>query len=538
MRRSPLRKALKPVFNLPLIRGWTRGGAAAADYDAVIVGSGGGGMAAGARLSLEGRRVLVIERNDKTGGYMTNFRKGDYFFEVSMHSLDGFNEGWFNREMFRKLGILHRVKPIRMDPMYRAVYPDEILDVPAGADPYMALLKDKFPHEREGIDRFFKALDKIEIATRCAMHFSSREYALGIFRTAMNVRALATFARYWKSTLTEMLDEYVRDPGLIAMITQLTGLLSDAPDKISGLVFAAALNQYHKGGYYYFEGDGEGGGSRAVIKALESVIRENGGEILLNTPVTRILVEDGEARAVETEDGRQYSCRYVISNANAPDTIHRLVGRAHFPKRYLSKLDRMVPGLSCFVVYLGVDRDYRSFFPKGSHVILQNVGWDTLESYRYIRQGDVERMPFAFLNFSCVDKVAPEGKNVLNITTVMPYDWNNGWHYDDKDKYEALKTETAMTLVKRAEKIVPGLSEHIEVMEVMTPKSLEAYSLNPRGAILGWDNTVEQSMMKRLPQETAVDNLYLAGAWTFPAGGQSSVLISGLVAAEKILARM
>jgi len=318
----------------------------------------------------------------------------------------------------------------------------------------------------------------------------------------------------------------------------LTGLLSDAPGKISGLVFAAALNQYHKGGYYYFRGDGEGGGSRAVIRALESVIKENGGEIVLNTFVTRIIVEDGEAKAVETEEGRKYSCRYVISNANAPQTVNKLVGRTYFPKKYLSKLDKMVPGLSCFVVYLGVDCDYRSYFPKGSHVILQNVSWDALESYKYIREGDVDRMPFAFLNFSCVDTVAPEGKNVLNITTVMPYDWNNGWHYDNKEKYEALKKETAMKLVKRAEKIIPGLSDHIEVMEVMTPKSLEAYSLNPRGAILGWDNTVDQSMLNRLPQETPVDNLYLAGAWTFPAGGQSTVLVSGLVAAEKILHRM
>jgi all-trans-retinol 13,14-reductase len=538
MNKSLIEKMLKPVFRLPLIRGLNDGGESAVDYDVIIVGSGGGGMAAGARLSLEGKRVLVIERNDKTGGYMTNFKKGDYFFEVSMHSLDGFNEGWFNREMFRKLGIFNRMKPIMMDPMYRALYPDETLEIPASVNKYIAMLKDKFPHEREGIDRFFKALDKIEIATECGMHFSNREYAAGLFKTVMHLGALATFGRYWKSTLTEILDEYVHDKKLISMITQLTGLLSDAPGKISGLVFAAALNQYHKGGYYYFTGDGEGGGSRAVIRALESVIKENGGEIVLNTLVTRITVEDGEAKAVETEDGRKYSCRYVISNANAPQTVNRLVGRAYFPKKYLSKLDKMVPGLSCFVVYLGVDCDYRSYFPKGSHVILQNVSWDALESYKYIREGDVDRMPFAFLNFSCVDTVAPEGKNVLNITTVMPYDWKDGWHYDNKEKYEALKKETAMKLVKRAEKIIPGLSDHIEVMEVMTPKSLEAYSLNPRGAILGWDNTVDQSMLNRLPQETPVDNLYLAGAWTFPAGGQSTVLVSGLVAAEKILRRM
>jgi len=66
---------------------------------------------------------------------------------------------------------------------------------------------------------------------------------------------------------------------------------------------------------------------------------------------------------------------------------------------------------------------------------------------------------------------------------------------------------------------------------------MERYSLNPRGTIFGWNNTPEQSMMNRLPQETPIDNLYLAGAWTFPGGGQSAVLVSGLGAAKLILHR-
>jgi len=120
----------------------------------------------------------------------------------------------------------------------------------------------------------------------------------------------------------------------------------------------------------------------------------------------------------------------------------------------------------------------------------------------------------------------------------MPYDWHNGWEYNDKAKYEALKKETAMKLVKRAEKILPDLTKYIEVMEIFTPKTLEAYTLNYKGAILGWDNDVDQVMMNRLPQETAIPNVFLAGAWTFPSGGQSTVLVSGMMAADKILGDM
>jgi phytoene dehydrogenase-like protein len=64
---------------------------------------------------------------------------------------------------------------------------------------------------------------------------------------------------------------------------------------------------------------------------------------------------------------------------------------------------------------------------------------------------------------------------------------------------------------------------------------MEHYTLNPKGAVYGWANTVDQTAFNRLPQETPIQNLFLAGAWTQPGPGQSQVMLSGLNAAEKIL---
>ena len=127
---------------------------------------------------------------------------------------------------------------------------------------------------------------------------------------------------------------------------------------------------------------------------------------------------------------------------------------------------------------------------------------------------------------------------MICLATIMPYDYKGDCYESESyEKYTALKEEEAMKLVKRSERYLPGLSSHIEVMEVGSPRTMEHYTLNPKGTIFGWDNTPEQSMMNRLPQETPIDNLYLAGAWTFPGGGQSAVLASGLSAAKLILAR-
>jgi phytoene dehydrogenase-like protein len=72
-------------------------------------------------------------------------------------------------------------------------------------------------------------------------------------------------------------------------------------------------------------------------------------------------------------------------------------------------------------------------------------------------------------------------------------------------------------------------------MEVGTPLTMEGFTMNPAGTIYGWDAVPEQSMQRRLPQQTPVDNLLLAGAWTFPGCGQSAVLVSGSLAADAIL---
>ena len=62
-------------------------------YDAIVIGAGGGGLAAASKLALGGMKVLVIEQHSKVGGYMGNFERGDYTFEISLHAMDGLDPG-------------------------------------------------------------------------------------------------------------------------------------------------------------------------------------------------------------------------------------------------------------------------------------------------------------------------------------------------------------------------------------------------------------------------------------------------------------
>jgi prolycopene isomerase len=128
---------------------------------------------------------------------------------------------------------------------------------------------------------------------------------------------------------------------------------------------------------------------------------------------------------------------------------------------------------------------------------------------------------------------SPEGKNTLSIMVLQGYDHWKEYEADyfkgKKTAYRAEKERMADILIKKVEgTLLPGLSSAIEVKEIATPLTNVRYTGNYRGAIYGWDQTLNNSGQSRLPHRTPIKNLYLSGAWTSPGHGYGAVIGSGL----------
>lgn len=495
-------------------------------FDVVVIGAGGGGLSTAAALSRAGKRVVVLEKHNRVGGYMSNFERGGYRFEVSLHAFDGLDSGGPNVPVFQALGIDKKVQPLRGTTMYRSVYPDLDIDVPADVDQYQAKLREWFPAESEGIDRLFADTAVFDtIITRMSEGMSDPS-------KLPSPAEMDLFFKYANQNLSEFLSAYLHDQRLVQVWTQLAGFAGTEPDQLDAALFIAMWNSYHRHGAFFFKG-----GSQAVSDAMAEVIKENGGTIKLGTLATRIDVENALATRVQTDADACYGGRYVVSNANAVDTIHQLIG-AQVAPRDAARYKPWKVGLSAFVVYLGVDRDYTSYF-HDSHEIMVTDSYDPAENFATIAACDADRTPFAIANYTVLDPTtAPPGKNVIEITGQLGYDCGDEWHVSDGfDAYRRYKDDLGAVLVRRAERVLPGLSQHIEYAEVATPITLRNFTLNPRGTIFGWDNIVSQSMTARMAADRLQDvsNVFLASAWAFPGGGQSAVLISGSRAANTIL---
>lgn len=503
------------------------------DYDAAVIGAGGGGLTCAATLAKAGLKVALFEQHDKVGGFMTAFKREGYTFEVSLHVLAEVTEGAAFYEVLKSLDVLNRVEFVRIDPLWRCVFPDDTFDVPADREAFRKLLAGKFPAEQKGIDRFFATAEDVFDEVIDLGRLSQQSLPARVPRYALFPLLYPNVFRYRNATLQEMLDRHVKDRRLQGILAQLWGYLGLPPSRASGLYYTLMWHGLHEKGGYYPKGS-----SQAISDALAGFFEEKGGQIFLNTRIDKILLEDGRAAGVRTSEGKEYRARFVVSNASALQTYLRLVGEEHLPDRFTRKLRGMEVSCSLFIVYLGLDLDLRKTELAGVHEVFLNSGYDFEKDYQRLEAGQFDDPHIVMGLYSNLDpSFAPrEDKSVVSLVTIAPYDYRGEWMKGDKyEVYQEAKEEIAWKLIRRAEAVLPGLSDRIEVMEVGTPRTIERYTSHDRGAVYGFALSPEQSFNKRLKQTGPIRNLFLAGGWTFPGNGQSTAILSGYLAAQEVL---
>jgi phytoene dehydrogenase-like protein len=529
------REVLKTLLaGLPLVawdwgafpRGEQAGRAASGAYDAVVIGAGLGGLSAAAAFARQGYKVVVIEQHSVPGGYASSFtRPGGFTFDVSLHS----TTVGLRNEVANLITGFPEIEDVVFLPhktLYRAVYPEHDIRVPDRDVPgYIAILKKHFPGDGPAIDGLFADMQGLadEVGRLSA---AGGPPDMASF-PAQYPNLFKNFSRTWGA----MLDERVKNPKLKAVISGLWGYFGLPPSKVSPFYYALPLMGYlREGGFYPI------GTSQKISDAFVGLIKKNGGEVRLNSRVERILTRDHAAVGVRTVDGAEYRARAVISNANAPDTFGRMMPEEKdFLKDLSVRMDRCAVSYSSFLVWLGLKTDLvRQAGIKDSE-IFYNTGYDVEADYLAALAGGLPADPG--FGLTVYDNVcpgcSPKGKNTLNIIVAQGYDYwrkyETGYFYGDKVAYTKEKMRLADILIDRVEKLfLPGLRKSIEIVEAATPLTNLRFTLNPRGAIFGWDQTVGNSGNSRFPQRTPVRNLYLAGAWTFPGHGYGACIPSGL----------
>jgi prolycopene isomerase len=334
----------------------------------------------------------------------------------------------------------------------------------------------------------------------------------------------------------DMLDVRIKDAKLKAIISSQWGYYGLPPSKLSSYYYALPAIGYLTGGGYYPRGK-----SQKISDAFVTFIEENGGKVLLRNRVEQILVKDQTAYGVKTADGKTFTAKVVVSNANAPDTFHKMIEDKDSLKNLYTRMDKFSVSLSSFLVFLGLKKDLIGEIGIKDTEIFYNTGYDIEADYRACLAADFDSVGYGLTLYDNLYKgYSPEGKNTIGIIVLQGYDHWEKYAKDywsgNKAEYRKEKERMADLLIKKIEDtLLPGLSDAISVKEIGTPLTNIRYTSNYRGAIYGWDQTVDNSGNRRFPHKTPINKLYLSGAWTSPGHGYGAVIPSGLQCFAEIM---
>lgn len=487
-------------------------------YDAIVVGSGLGGLTAASLLARSGQRVLVAERHDRPGGYAHAFRRGPFLFDSAVHLVGGceptpFEGGGLLHRVLCAVGAREELTFERIDPLYTAVYPGLELRARAGLEEFIASHATAFPAERKGLEDLVSECLAIRDEARRAAELDS---PFDVMRAPGH---FPTLLRYRRATLARVMDEHLDDPRAKAVFATFWPYLGLPPSRVSFLYFATMLLSYAAEGAFYCKGS-----FQRLARALADAVERDGGEVLLRSPVRRIAVEGGRAVGIVLENGQRVAAPVVISNADLRQTVEELCGEARFPARWRRALARLEPSTSAFVTYAATDLDLRAL--GATHETFVYETWNHDDAWASTLAGRPGWWS-ATVPTLADPNLAPAGVHLLVLTALLPYSAARSWR-SEKEGY-------VQRMLAAAESRFPGLRSHVRFAEGGTPRTLERYTRNSDGAIYGWSLGPDQIGPGRPANATPIPGLYLAGHWAQPGGGVYGVVTSGVNAARAIL---
>ncbi len=496
------------------------------EWDAIVIGSGIGGLVTATQLAAKGAKVLVLERYLIPGGSGGSFRREGYTFDVGASMIFGFGEKGHTNLLTRALADVGEHCDTVPDPAQLAYHLPGGLEVAVDRDydTFIADLTALFPHEAKGIRAFYDTCWQV---FRCldAMPLLSLEdpaYLAKVFFKAP--LACLGLARWLPENAGAVARRHIRDPALLKFIDMECFCWSVMPADLTPMINAGMVfSDRHAGGINYPRG-----GVGTIAEKLVAGLERHGGTIRYRSRVTRVLLENGHAVGVELADGDQIRGRRVVSNATRWDTFagedsprSTLVELADTPAAEATWRRRYKPSSSFLSLHLGIDA---AAVPEGfhcHHLLLE--AWEEMEA----EQGVV----FVSMPTLLDPSLAPEGRHILHSFTPSAIE---AWSQLSPGAYAAKKEADAARLIQRLESILPGLSGAIRHREIGTPRTHRRF-LGRSGGSYGPVPALRLPGLLPMPfNRTGVDGLYCVGDSCFPGQGLNAVAFSGFACAHRI----
>ena len=487
--------------------------------DVIIIGSGIGALVTATQLAAKGAKVLVLESYIIPGGSAGYFDREGYRFDVGASMIFGFGKEGTTNLLTRALEAVDVNIETIPDPVQIHYHlPDNLeLKVHRDYDNFLQELIAKFPHEEKGIRQFygecwqvFNCLNSMEL-----LSLEEPRYLMRVF--FQHPLSCLGLVKYLPQNAGDIARRHIKDEELLKFIDMECYCWSVVPAEKTPMINAGMVfSDRHYGGINYPKG-GVGQIAQKLVEGLEKA----GGEILYKARVAEILQENGKAVGVKLVDGQEYRAKQIVSNATRWDTFDKLMPSATTPPKEQRWRQRYQKSPSFLSLHLGVKA---SVLPPGTechHILLED--WEDMEA----PEGTI----FVSIPTLLDPDLAPEGHHIIHTFTPS---WIEKWQGLEPHDYQQKKEQAALKLIRRLEKIFPGLEAGIDFQEVGTARTHRRF-LNRQDGTYGPIPQRKLLGLLGMPfNRTSVKGLYCVGDSTFPGQGLNAVAFSGFACAHRI----
>ncbi|XP_077979098.1 all-trans-retinol 13,14-reductase-like [Glandiceps talaboti] len=525
------------------------------DLDAIVIGSGMGGMAVAALMAKTGKKVLVLEQHDQAGGCCHTYVDKGYEFDVGIHYVGHMNEGHIDRFYIDQL-TNGQLQWARLDEPYDTVIigetgKEKYFPIYSGKERYRQGLIDKFPNEVKAIDKFLERIDEYRKIDKAGAIV--KMVPLWLVNLAISTGLINLITPYFKlalRTTQSVIEELTDDKDLQTVMAYNFGDYGVAPNQSSFAMHAGLVRHFWSGGYYPI------GGASEIALQIIPTIEKAGGKVLVRAPVSQILLDkDGKASGVRVQKSSgdiDIHAPLIISGAGFFNTFNRLLppqalGKAGF-KPIIKDIQHGVGAMSLFVGLKGTKeelklhaRNYWAF--KGNDLSGQTEDYIGLNAEEAMKSD----VPLLFMSFpSCKDPTWEQrypGKSTCVVITLANWEWFQKWESGRVMKrgkeYDDLKHAIADKMWEQACSLFPQLKDKVDYFEIGSPVSNKYYIAAPKGEIYGLDHNVKRTSAKvasALRPQTKIPNLYLTGQDILGCGFAGAAF-GGLLCACSVLNR-
>ncbi|WP_165045491.1 NAD(P)/FAD-dependent oxidoreductase [Adlercreutzia sp. ZJ138] len=425
-------------------------------YDVVVIGSGIGGLAAAVLLASQEKKVVVLEKNAFPGGRLSSYTKGDFVVDYGVHTISRGSVGPIGG-ILERCGFPDAIKFNKVRPITRLHGEDF-----------------KFPRD--------------------VAKYVSEEDFNGLMAFIQDVYSMTEerFAELDGITLDDYLDKYTMDPTVHSVVNTIGQVYCAVPG------WELAMGEFGRCLQWEATARASGypeGGCMTITNKYVEVLQELGGELKLSTPVSKVIIENGEAVGVVAGE-EEYRAPVVISNADVKHTVFNLVGKENLPAHYSMKVKKLKWANAGPSLKIALDAELTDL-----QMFSQAPELPCAEYFSQIEDGIMPEHPYLFFvcpsNFSV--GIAPEGQQLWQVATPLP-----------TDTPESILEEIPEVVMNALDDFAPGFRDHIIWKEWFGIAPLEKM-VGETGATIGAAQCVGQIGDSRLNQKTPISGLYLVG---------------------------